>query len=178
MRCTGSGAIGRTAAAAAPRSAPARRAGFSLIELLITLALIGVLAGLVSPVAQTLIQRGRERELSRSLLEIRRAIDDYKRASDDGRIAKVAGASGYPASLGLLVAGAVDLRDPLRGKIYFLRRLPRDPLQADSAGEAEASWGKRSYASDADQPQEGADVYDVYALSGQVGLNGVPYGKW
>lgn len=163
---------------AVPRLAPRRRAGFSLIELLITLALIGVLAGLVSPVAQTLIQRGRERELTRSLLEIRRAIDDYKRASDEGRIAKPAGASGYPASLSLLVAGVVDLRDPLRGKLYFLRRLPRDPLQADTAGAPEASWGKRSYASDAEQPQEGADVYDVYALSGQVGLNGVPYGQW
>lgn len=153
-------------------------AGFSLIELLITVAIIGVLAGLVSPVAQTVIQRGRERELTRSLLDIRRAIDDYKRASDEGRIGKPAGATGYPASLSLLVSGVVDLRDPLRGKLYFLRRLPSDPLQADAAGDPEASWGKRSYASDADQPQEGADVYDVYSLSSRVGLNGVPYGKW
>lgn len=155
-----------------------RGAGFSLIELLITVAIIGVLAGLVSPVAQTVLQRGRERELTRSLLDIRRAIDDYKRASDEGRIGKPAGATGYPASLSLLVAGVVDLRDPLRGKLYFLRRLPGDPLQADAAGDPQASWGKRSYASDADQPQEGADVYDVYSLSSRVGLNGVPYGKW
>jgi len=152
--------------------------GFSLIELLITLGIMAILAALVVPVAQIVIQRGREQELQRALVEIRRGLDEYKRASDEGRIAKSAGASGYPPSLEILIAGVTDLKDPRHGKIYFLRRVPRDPMQADSLLTGARSWGKRSYDSDADQPREGADVYDVYSLSNQLALNGVPYSKW
>ena len=155
-------------------TARARQRGFSLLELLITLAIMGVLAGLVTPVAQIVIQRGREQELLRALTEIRRGLDAYKRASDDGRIAKSVGASGYPPSLDALVAGTTDLRDPRHAKLRFLRRIPRDPMLADMG----AGWGKRSYDSDAEQPREGADVFDVYSLSNKVGLNGVPHWKW
>jgi general secretion pathway protein G len=159
------------------RPAP-RRGGFSLVELMIVLAIMGILAALVLPVAQTTIQRNRERELSRVLFEIRHALDEYKRAADEGRIARRAGSSGYPASLEALVAGAVDLRDPRHAKVFFLRRVPRDPMQLDGSLAGDAGWGQRSYDSEADQPREGADVYDVYSLSKETGLNGVPYGKW
>lgn len=166
------------ALSARPTRCARRRRGFSLIELLIALAIMGVLAALVTPVAQISIQRGRERELMRGLIEIRRGLDEYKRAADEGRVAKAAGSSGYPPTLEVLVAGAVDQRDPRHAKIYFLRRLPRDPMQPDAGLDAAASWGKRSYASEADQPREGADVFDVYSLSSQLGLNGVAYWKW
>ncbi len=152
--------------------------GFSLIELLITLAIIGTLGAVVTPVAQVVIQREREQVLTRSLLEIRRALDAYKRASDEGRIAKAAGASGYPPNLDVLVEGVTDLRDPKRSKLYFLRRIPSDPMQSDTGAAAQASWGKRSYDSPSDQPREGADVFDVYSRSSKTGLNGVPYGLW
>jgi general secretion pathway protein G len=102
---------------------------------------------------------------------VREAIDAYKRASDDGAIEKTVSKSGYPPTLAALVEG-VPAKDKLKdGRIYFLRRIPADPL----TGEA---WGLRSYASPADAPQEGKDVFDVYSRSSDVGLNKVPYREW
>lgn len=155
-----------------------RHSGFTLIELLITLAILGVLASVALPVAQVSIQRSQEQELRHALRDIRHGIDAYKRAFDEGRIQKSLGDTGYPKSLEILVEGVPDQRDPKRRKIYFLRRLPRDPMYPDTSVDESASWGKRSYASEANDPQEGDDVYDVYSMSSGVGLNGVRYKKW
>jgi len=152
--------------------------GFTLIELLVTLAILALLGTLVIPVAQVTIQRRQEAELRLDLREIRHAIDAYKRAYDEGRIAKTLAVTGYPKSLELLVEGVPDLSSPKRSKIYFLRRVPRDPFGDDEQLSDAQTWGKRSYASDADEPKEGDDVYDVYSLSEKAGLNGTPYRKW
>jgi general secretion pathway protein G len=155
-----------------------RSKGYTLIELLVTLAILALLGTLVIPVAQVTIQRRQEAELRLDLREIRHAIDAYKRAYDEGRIAKTLVVTGYPKSLELLVEGVPDLSSPKRSKIYFLRRVPRDPFNGDEQLSDAQTWGKRSYASDADEPKQGDDVYDVYSLSDKVGLNGTPYRKW
>jgi general secretion pathway protein G len=155
-----------------------RARGFTLIELLVTLAILGLLSALVIPTAQVVVQRRQEQDLREALRDIRHALDAYKQAYDQGRITKTLAASGYPKTLELLAEGVPDLQSPRHTKIYFLRRVPRDPLNTDSTLADAQTWGKRSYASEPDQPREGEDVYDVYSLSEKSGLNGVPYKKW
>jgi general secretion pathway protein G len=152
--------------------------GFTLIELVVTLAILAILATIALPTAQVAVQRSKEQELRAALREIRGAIDSYKRASDDGRIRREANASGYPPNLVVLVEGVEDQRSPKRAKLYFLRRLPRDPMHPDSSIPAEQTWLLRSYASEPDEPKDGEDVYDVVSRSAKVGLNGVAYRRW
>ncbi|SEN47448.1 general secretion pathway protein G [Duganella sp. CF517] len=155
-----------------------RARGFTLIELLVTLSILGLLSVLVIPTAQVVVQRRQEQDLREALHQIRQGIDAYKLAYDQGRITKSLASTGYPKTLELLVEGVPDLQNPKQAKIFFLRRVPRDPFNPDTSLSESQSWGKRSYASEADQPREGEDVYDVFSTSEKSGLNGVPYKKW
>jgi len=153
-------------------------AGFTLIELIVTLFILGVLASAAFPLTQLAFKRHKEEQLRHSLATIRDALDAYKRACTEGHIAVGPLDSGYPPNLAVLVKGVVDATSPAATKMYFLRRVPADPMSADDGDSAEGSWGKRSYESDADSPREGVDVYDIYSQSSDVGLNGIPYREW
>ncbi len=152
--------------------------GFSLIELIITVAIISLLAALAIPSLQLANKRNKELELRQSLREIRSAIDRYYQASLDNRILVSIDKSGYPPNLAILAEGVTDVNSPEGEKIYFLRRIPPDPMYAGAAVSAAQTWGLRSYASSRENPQEGDDVYDVYSLSEGVGINNIPYKEW
>lgn len=154
-----------------------RTAGFTLIEMVVTLGLLGLLAMLAAPLAELTVQRSREGELRSALREIRLALDRYKAAAEQGQIERRLGDTGYPPDLAVLVQGVPNVKSPKRERIFFLRRIPRDPFAAQEL-EAAGSWGLRSYASPADAPAAGSDVFDVYSRSPGVGLNGVPYADW
>ncbi|MBL8480927.1 MAG: type II secretion system protein [Rhodocyclaceae bacterium] len=155
-----------------------RARGFTLIEIVVVVAIVAILASAALPLAELVNTRAKEEELRRGLRDIRAAIDAYKRAYDEGRMLARVGASGYPPDLEVLVQGVEDVKSPARRRIYFLRRLPRDPFYPDSQRAAADTWGKRAYASPPDDPSEGDDVYDVYSLSPRRGINGVPYRQW
>ena len=155
-----------------------RARGFTFIELMITLAIMATLAMVAVPMTQVTVQRLKERELRGALIEIREALEAYKRAADGGRIKLSVGDSGYPKKLEELVEGVPDQKSARKQNIYFLRRLPRDPFALRSDVAAADTWYKRAYSSPPDNPTEGEDVFDVSSRSSKVGLNGVPLNLW
>jgi len=152
--------------------------GFTIIELLVALVILGLIVTAAAPVVQLTVKRSKEQELKRSLWQIRDAIDAYKQAYDDGLIRRNANLTGYPPTLTILVQGVENLKDPKKKKLYFLRQIPRDPFAHDSELTAEQTWMKRSYASSFDEPKEGDDVYDVHSYSKETGLDNRPYSEW
>ena len=153
--------------------------GFTYIELIVTVTILAILASVVIPLSEMSAKRSKEIELKTSLRIIRHAIDEYKAASDSGKIDKDMGSTGYPEELSKLTEGLTDKSNKdFDNTIRFLRRIPRDPMNNDSYLSNEDTWGLRSYDSDVEDPSEGDDVYDVYSKSSEVALDGTKYSDW
>jgi general secretion pathway protein G len=155
-----------------------RQRGFSLIELLVVVAIMTVLASVGLPLAELSHRRAQEEELRRALREIRTALDAYKRMVDAGLIARPTGGSGYPPNLRVLVDGEINAQTPQASRLYFLRRIPRDPLAPHAIADPVETWGLRSYDSPPNEPQPGRDVFDVFSKAPGTGLDGRAYRLW
>jgi general secretion pathway protein G len=152
-------------------------AAYTIIEMMVVMAVLGLLASAAMPLVELTVKRNKERELRAAVWEIRRAIDAYKEAYDQGRIERTGSASGYPPSLTVLVSGAAGAGTAAGTTFYALRRLPRDPF-APTVQPAADGWGVRSYASPPEAPAAGGDVFDVFSRSEGRALNGTLYREW
>jgi general secretion pathway protein G len=154
--------------------------GFTLIEVSVALAVMSVLMLGAIPIYRAEQLRAKEKDLRLALMQIRQGLDDYKRAADEGRIAKPSGGNGYPQSLEVLVRGAQKVGTQKPEWVYFLRRLPRDPFAPEelSGLPAASTWDTRAYSTPPDAPSAGVDVFDVFSKSKKLSLNGTPYNKW
>ncbi len=167
----------RAGLGAARRSSRGKGRGFTLIEMLVVLAMLGVLASAARPLLELSVQRSREHELRQALRTLREAIDTYKRTVEAGSITQSPEDSGYPPSLQALVDGVPDAKSPGSRKIYFLRRLPRDPF-APADTPAADTWGLRAYDSPPGEPRAGRDVFDVFSRSERTALDGTKLKDW
>lgn len=144
----------------------------TLLELIITCAILLVLSSAALPIAKYTIVRQKEAELRQDLLEMRDAIDRYKDAADRNQIRVEIGSEGYPPNLETLVSG-VQLGTSGDKKIHFLRKIPADP----TTGRAE--WGLRAVSDDPDSTSWGGkNVFDVYSKSTGTALDGTKYSDW
>jgi general secretion pathway protein G len=146
--------------------------GFTLIEMIIVMAILSLMATIVMPLAKTTAKRNREMELRQNLRIVRTALDEYRKLADEGKIYKGTGESGYPKNMQILIDG-IPLIDGGGMRAKLLRRIPKDPMTEDG------EWGKRSYFDDPDSNiWDGRDVYDVYSKSNGIALDGSRYGDW
>ena len=148
-----------------------RQAGFTLAELVMVAALIALLATIVLPVAKFTVKRRKEAELHLALRQMRTAIDDYKRLSDQGMIPIKLGSEGYPPDLETLVEGVQLVGQDIKRK--FLRRIPMDPMTHST------DWGLRCYEDDPDSTSWcRKNVWDVYTKYEGKALDGTEYKDW
>ena len=157
-----------------------RGRGFTLIELVVTLALVSVVALTALPLYEVTVTRMKEVELRNALRVMRTALDAYKTAVDMGQISRSPEESGYPPTLDTLVNGVENTQSSAGGpsRLVFLRNIPLDPFAPDPTVPPAQQWLTRSYGSPPDDPQPGTDVFDVASASARVGSNGVPYRQW
>jgi general secretion pathway protein G len=158
-----------------------RARGFTLIEMVVVLAIVSLLALSAQPLHELALRRTQEIALRKALRDIRGALDEYRQAVLKKQVAAGRDGSAYPPSLRALVDGVQVLDEQgaprAEQRLYLLRKLPRDPM-ADAALSAEDSWGLRASSSPPTAPAPGLDVFDVYSRSEARALDGTRYREW
>jgi general secretion pathway protein G len=145
------------------------QSGLTLVELIITVAIVSILASAALPIAKFQVKREKEQELRRDLWEMRDAIDHYKDAADKGGIQTKADSFNYPPDLQTLVDG-VDVQSK---KVKFLRSIPKDPMTGNT------DWATRAMQDDPDSDSSGGDnVFDIHSKSSGTALDGTKYSTW
>ena len=154
------------------RDGPEER-GVTFLEVMITIAILLILASAAIPVARMTIKRERELELRSALREMRNAIDQYKKYSDTGLILQEGlETEGYPKDLESLVEGVKQV-GAIDKRLRFLRRIPKDPMTNTY------EWGLRSLQDDPNSLSWGRqNIFDIYTTSEGVGLDGTAYNSW
>jgi general secretion pathway protein G len=155
----------------AVKQSRARRseAGVTLIELIVTVAILSILASAAIPITRFERKRQNERELRYDLWMMRAAIDKYKDAADRNAFITKVDSQGYPPDLQTLVDG-VDVQGK---KVKFLRRIPVDPMTGKD------DWGMRSMQDDPKSDSFGGqNLFDVYSKSTGTALDGTKYADW
>jgi general secretion pathway protein G len=151
------------------RSRQNREAGLTLIELIVTVAILSMLASAAVPIARFQVKRQKERILRYDLWQMRTAIDAYKDAADKHAFQTKVDSQNYPPDLQTLVDG-VDVQGK---KVRFLRHIPIDPMTGND------DWGLRSMQDDPTSDSWGGqNVFDVFSKSDGTGLDGTKYSDW
>lgn len=152
------------------KSKPGRgEAGLTLVELIVTVAILAILASAAIPLTRLEVKREKERELRYDLWQMRDAIDHYKDAAERGGVITKVDSYNYPPDLQTLVDG-VEIQSK---KVRFLRRIPVDPMTGKD------DWGERSMQDDPNSDSWGGqNVFDVYSKSDGTALNGTKYNTW
>jgi general secretion pathway protein G len=146
-----------------------REAGLTLVELIVTVAILGILASAAIPIARFQVKRQKERMLRYDLWQMRAAIDAYKDAADKHAFQTKVDSQNYPPDLQTLVDG-VDVQGK---KVRFLRHIPIDPMTGTD------DWGLRSMQDDPTSDSWGGqNVFDVFSKSDGVALDGTKYSDW
>ena len=122
--------------------------GFTLLELMIVLAIMGILLTIAQPSLKSSIIRAREAVLREDLFQLREAVDQYYADNDK-----------YPSAI-------EDLLNQQERTRSYLRDIPKDPFT-----------GATDWITVAPEGEEGG-VFDVHSASPLVALDGTPYNSW
>lgn len=157
--------------------------GITLVEMLVVIAIVGILATAAMPLSRMTAKRAKEIELRGNLRVLRTAIDDFKKDCEAKKLSTIEGyckteQNNYPESLEQLTE-PLKLSGPEDKTKKYLRRIPRDPMTALEAPDKPNNWGLRSYSDQPDSTQwGGGNAYDVYSKSEAISLDGSKYNTW
>ena len=151
----------------------ANQRGLTLVELVVSFTIMITLSAMAVPLAKVKVRTQKERQLQYALKDMRRAIDKYKDACEQGYFGAIKqGTFCYPESLDVLVEG-MKTQSADGKKLKFLRSIPTDPMTNSK------DWGLRSMQDEVtSETWSGDNVFNVYTKTRDRDADGKPYSSW